>query len=255
VHYGESFENALWNGRQMVYGHADGRIFSRFTASVDVIAHELTHGVTQFAAALGYHGQTGALNEHLSDVFGIMVKQWLLGQTADKSDWLIGAEIFGPAVHGVAVRSMAAPGTAYDDPVLGKDPQPSHMHDYVETTEDNGGVHINSGILNHAFYRAAIALGGRTWEVLGRIWYAALTDRLRPEADFADFVQATVDIAGELYGMGGKVQRIVAEAWSGVGLFVLHTGCATQHIQIKKPRQRAAVIAARTLPSRRRPTR
>src|SRR5919206_4523000 len=93
VHYGDSFENALWNGRQMVYGHADGRIFTRFTASLDVIAHELTHGVTQFAAALGYHGQTGALNEHLSDAFGIMVKQWLLGQTADKSDWLIGAEI------------------------------------------------------------------------------------------------------------------------------------------------------------------
>ncbi|HEX8155066.1 MAG TPA: M4 family metallopeptidase [Thermoanaerobaculia bacterium] len=255
VHYGTSFENALWNGRQMVYGHADGRIFTRFTASVDVIAHELTHGVTQFAAALGYHGQTGALNEHLSDAFGIMVKQFMLGQTADKSDWLIGAEIFGPAVNGVAVRSMAAPGTAYDDPVLGKDPQPSHMHDYVETSEDNGGVHINSGILNHAFYRAAIALGGKTWDVLGRIWYVALTDRLRPEADFADFVQATVDIAGELYGNGGKVQRVVAEAWSDVGLFVLHVGCATQHIPIKKPRQRAAVVAARTLPSRRRPSR
>jgi Zn-dependent metalloprotease len=256
VHYGESFENALWNGRQMVYGHADGHIFSRFTASVDVIAHELTHGLTQFAAALGYHGQTGALNEHLSDAFGIMVKQWLLGLTADKSDWLIGAGIFGPAVHGVAVRSMAAPGTAYDDPVLGKDPQPSHMHDYLVTTEDNGGVHINSGILNHAFYRAAIALGGNTWDVLGRVWYVALTDRLRPEADFADFVQATVDIAGELYGNGGKVQRIIAEAWSDVGLFVLHVGCDSKHIPIKKPRQRpTAVIAARTLPSRRRPAR
>jgi len=92
--------------------------------------------------------------------------------------------------------------------------------------------------------------------VLGRIWYVALTDRLRPEADFADFVQATVDIAGELFGMGGKVQRIVAEAWSGVGLFVLHTGCPTQHIPIKKPKQRVtAVVAARTLPSRRRPAR
>jgi Zn-dependent metalloprotease len=255
VHYGTSFENALWNGRQMVYGHADGRIFTRFTASVDVIAHELTHGVTQFAAALGYHGQTGALNEHLSDAFGIMVKQWLLGQSASESDWLIGAHLFGPAVNGVAVRSMAAPGTAYDDPVVGKDPQPSHMHDYVETTEDNGGVHINSGILNHAFYRAAIALGGKTWDVLGRIWYVALTERLRPEAAFVDFVQATVDIAGELYGNGGKVQRVVAEAWSDVGLFVLHVGCASPHIPIKKPRQRAAVIAARTLPSRRRPTR
>jgi Zn-dependent metalloprotease len=255
VHYGTSFENALWNGRQMVYGHADGRIFTRFTASVDVIAHELTHGLTQFAAALGYHGQTGALNEHLSDAFGIMVKQWLLRQSASESDWLIGAEIFGPAVNGVAVRSMAFPGTAYDDPVLGKDPQPSHMRDYVETTEDNGGVHINSGILNHAFYIAAMTLGGDTWNVLGRIWYAALTERLRPEADFADFVQATVDIAGELYGHGASIQRVVADAWSDVGLFPAVVGCVAKHTAVPRPRQRAAVVATRMPRARRRPAR
>src|SRR5215210_61226 len=255
VHYGESFENALWNGRQMVYGHADGHIFSRFTASVDVIAHELTHGLTQFAAALGYHGQTGALNEHLSDAFGIMVRQYRLGQSASESDWLIGAEILGPAVNGVAVRSMAFPGTAYDDPVLGKDPQPSHMRDYVDTTDDNGGVHINSGILNHAFYRAAIALGGKTWEVLGRIWYAALTDRLKPEADFADFVQATVDIAGELYGNGGKVQRIIAEAWAEVGLPVTIHGCADAHLPIRRRRERSPEAASRTPKWRQRPAR
>lgn len=88
------------------------------------------------------------------------------------------------------------------------------------TTEDNGGVHINSGILNHAFYRASMALGGKTWEVPGRIWYVALTDRLNPDADFTDFARATVDIAGELYGNGGSVQRIVRDAWSGVGLSV-----------------------------------
>ena len=255
VHYGTSFENALWNGRQMVYGHADGRVFKRFTASVDVIAHELTHGLTQFAAALGYHGQTGALNEHLSDAFGIMVKQYTLGQSASESDWLIGAEIFGPAVNGVGVRSMAFPGTAYDDPVLGKDPQPSHMRDYVETTEDNGGVHINSGILNHAFYLAAMTLGGNTWNVLGRIWYATLTERLRPEADFADFVQATVDIAGELYGHGQSVQRVIAEAWSDVGLYPAVVGCATRHIPIQRPKQRAAAIALRVPRTRRRPAR
>jgi Zn-dependent metalloprotease len=243
VHYGTSFENALWNGRQMVYGHADGRIFTRFTASVDVIGHELTHGVTQYAAALGYHGQTGALNEHLADAFGIMVKQFLLGLNANESDWLIGKGIFGPAVHGVAVRSMAAPGTAYDDPILGRDPQPSHMRDYVKTTEDNGGVHINSGILNYGFYLAAQAIGGKTYEVLGRVWYAALTDRLRPEADFADFVQATVDIAGELFGHGGRVQRIVYDAWASVGLTVPVVGCAAHHTSIPRPRQRAAGIA------------
>jgi Zn-dependent metalloprotease len=71
---------------------------------------------------------------------------------------------------------MAAPGTAYDDPILGRDPQPSHMRDYVHTVEDNGGVHINSGILNHAFYRAATAIGGKTWHVLGKIWYLRRTD-------------------------------------------------------------------------------
>jgi Zn-dependent metalloprotease len=221
VHYGTRFENALWNGRQMVYGDGDGRIFKRFTASVDVIAHELTHAVTQHAAALGYAGQTGALNEHLSDAFGIMVKQYKLDQTADASDWLIGTDLFGPGVNGCAIRSLAFPGTAYDDPVLGRDPQPSHMRDYVVTTDDNGGVHINSGILNHGFYIAAMSLGGKTWEVLGRIWYAVLTGGLKPEADFADFTRATVDIAAQLYGKGSRVVKILVEAWSDVGLPVL----------------------------------
>jgi Zn-dependent metalloprotease len=219
VHFGTRFENAMWNGRQMIYGDGDGRIFSRFTTSLDVIAHELTHGVTQFSAALGYYGQSGALNEHLSDAFGIMVKQYKLDQSASESDWLIGASLFGPAVNGRAVRSMAAPGTAYDDPLLGRDPQCAHMRDYVDTGCDNGGVHINSGILNHAFYLAAITIGGRPWQVLGKIWYVALTDRITPDADFEDFARATVDIAGELYGNGGQVQRIVAKAWSDVGLF------------------------------------
>jgi Zn-dependent metalloprotease len=227
VHYGTSFENALWNGRQMVYGDGDGRIFNRFTASLDVIAHELSHGYIQKAAGLGYHGQTGALNEHLADAIGIMVKQYTLGQTAQESDWLIGSGIFGPDVNGIAVRSMAHPGTAYDDHLLGRDPQPWHMRDYVETTEDNGGVHINSGILNHAFANAAKALGGYTWDVLGRIWYVVLTEHLGPDADFADFTRATVAIAGELYGKRGRVQRIVAKAWSDVGLPVAR--CRREH--------------------------
>lgn len=135
VHYGMRFDNAMWNGEQIVYGDGDGRLFHRFTASLDVIGHELTHGVTQYTAALGYAGENGALNEHISDAFGIMVKQYTLGQTAGESDWLIGAELFGPGVHGKAVRSMAAPGTAYDDPLLGRDPQPSHMRDYVDTAD------------------------------------------------------------------------------------------------------------------------
>jgi Zn-dependent metalloprotease len=218
VHYGSRFDNAMWNGHQMVYGDGDGVLFNRFTAALDVIGHELTHGVTQHTAALSYEGQTGALNEHLSDSFGIMVKQWKLGQTVKESDWLIGAALFSPRVHGKAIRSMADPGSAYDDPVLGRDPQPAHMDHYVDTGDDNGGVHINSGILNHAFYLAAMALGGRSWEVLGRIWYQVLTERLTPDAQFLDFARATVDVAGERYGNGGRVQKIVADAWSRVGL-------------------------------------
>src|SRR6185436_8936918 len=140
VHYGLRFDNALWNGRQMIYGDGDGKLFNRFTASLEVIAHEFTHGVTENMAGLGYSEQTGALNEHISDAFGIMVKQFTLGQTVEESDWLIGAGLLCPGVHGKAVRSMAAPGTAYDDPILGRDPQPAHMRDYQPGSADGGGV-------------------------------------------------------------------------------------------------------------------
>jgi Zn-dependent metalloprotease len=218
VHYGRQFDNALWNGKQVIYGDGDGRLFNRFTVALDVIGHELTHGVTQFTAGLAYTGQTGALNEHLSDVFGILIKQHRLGLTADQSDWLIGAGLLGPKVRGKAIRSMASPGTAYDDPVLGADPQPWHMRDYQDLADDSGGVHINSGIPNHAFYLTAIAIGGHAWEVAGRVWYDALTRHLRADADFADFAQATLLSAGELFGAGGTEQRAIANAWAAVGL-------------------------------------
>jgi Zn-dependent metalloprotease len=218
IHYGQKFDNAMWDGKQMIYGDGDGKVFNRFTIARDVIGHELTHGVTQYTAALLYHDQSGALNEHISDAFGIMVKQYALGLTAAQSDWLIGKGLFGPNVHGVAIRSMKAPGTAYDDPLLGKDPQPAHMSGYVTSADDNGGVHINSGILNRAFYLAATALGGFTWVVVGRIWYLVLTEKLFPTAGFQDFAVATVVMAGQLYGIGGQVQTTIAEAWSAVGL-------------------------------------
>ena len=220
IHYGEGFSNALWNGEQMVYGDGEGEIFHPFTASLDVIGHELAHGLTQFSAALEYSGQTGALNEHISDAFGIMLKQRVRRQTANQSDWLIGAELFGPNVKARGVRSMSDPGTAYDDPILGRDPQPAHMSGYVETGDDNGGVHINSGILNRAFFLAATGIGGRTWEVLGRVWFLTLTERLDPQAGFRDFARLTTEVAGQQYGDGGTVQQCIREAWTGVGLDV-----------------------------------
>jgi len=218
VHYSVNYANALWSGKQMIYGDGDGKIFNRFTASLDIIGHELTHGVTQYTANLNYQDQSGALNESFSDVFGILVKQFTLKQSAAKSDWLIGAGIFTNAVHGAAVRSMKAPGTAYDDKVLGKDPQPGHMKDYRKMTLDNGGVHVNSGIPNHAFYLAATRLGGNAWTVAGRIWFDALTTLLKPKATFRDCALATAAAAAARYGPNSEPQRAVVEAWKEVGI-------------------------------------
>ena len=224
VHYDRDYANAFWDGSQMVFGDGDGEIFGGFTGSVDVTGHELTHGVTQYTANLAYEGQSGALNESISDVFGSLAKQHQLGQTAADADWLIGAGIFRPGVQGVALRSMAAPGTAYDDPRLGKDPQPAHMSDYVETTEDNGGVHINSGIPNRAFYLVATALGGNAWSEAGRIWYTTLTSGDLPEtADFTTFATATQSAAATLYGPNSPQQTAVTTAWQQVGVLTQPT--------------------------------
>jgi Zn-dependent metalloprotease len=218
VHYERDYDNAFWDGSQMVFGDGDGKIFNDFTIAVDVIGHELTHGVTQYSANLDYHGQSGALNESVSDVFGALVKQHALGQSAAQADWLIGAGLFTPRVNGVALRSMKAPGTAYDDKVLGKDPQPGHMDHYVDTYEDNGGVHINSGIPNHAFYLLATALGGPAWERAGQIWYDTLTGgQLAQDVDFTGFAAATAATALGRYG-DGEEHRAVLAAWEGVGI-------------------------------------
>jgi Zn-dependent metalloprotease len=221
VHFGQDYNNAFWNGEQMVFGDGDGELFNRFTISLDVIGHELTHGVTEDEAQLIYFFQSGALNESVSDVFGSLVKQRALNQTAEQADWLIGAGLFTANVNGVALRSMKAPGTAYDDPVLGKDPQPAHMNDYVRGFADNGGVHINSGIPNHAFYLAATQIGGYAWEKAGRIWYETLLDaQLRPTANFSRFASLTIAHAEKLFGAGSPERQAVSQAWNEVGIAV-----------------------------------
>ncbi len=218
VHYSEKYDNAFWDGEQMVYGDGDGQLFTQFTKPIDVTGHELTHGVTQYTANLDYQDQSGALNESFSDVFGSLVKQQSLHQTAAQADWLIGEGIFTSSVHGKALRSMKAPGTAYDDPVIGKDMQPGDMSGYVTTADDNGGVHINSGIPNHAFYLTAVAIGGNAWESAGKIWYETLTTKLKSSANFADCAYATVQSAGEIFGTGSKEEKAVEEAWKKVGV-------------------------------------
>ncbi|MFC8502102.1 protealysin inhibitor emfourin [Pedococcus sp. NPDC057267] len=219
VHYGTDYDNAFWDGTQMVFGDGDGRVFTRFTVAVDVIGHELTHGVTELTAGLAYQGQSGALNESISDVFGSLVRQRAAGETADRADWLIGKGLFTPAVNGVALRSMKAPGTAYDDPQLGKDPQPAAMSGYVQTTDDNGGVHINSGIPNHAFYLAATAIGGNAWEGAGQVWYDVLTGgTIAADCDFATFAGLTVAAAEARYAAGSPQALAVRDAWVRVGV-------------------------------------
>ncbi len=219
VHFGVDYDNAFWDGTQLVFGDGDGEVFERFTKPMDVMAHEFTHAVTQFTAGLVYQGQSGALNESVSDVFAAMTKQRALGQTAADADWLIGEGIFKPGVAARALRSMIEPGTAYDDPRLGKDPQGSSMAEYDDTTQDNGGVHINSGIPNRAFALAAIALGGSSWEQAGRIWYDTLTaGEVTARSQFVEFAEATVASAGRLFADDSTVADRVREAWQTVGV-------------------------------------
>ena len=219
VHYGRDYDNAFWDGERMVFGDGDGMVFERMTRSLSVIGHELAHGVTQYTANLAYRGQSGALNESISDVFGSLVVQRALSQSAAEASWLIGEGIFTDKVEGTALRSMSDPGKAYDDDVLGKDPQPGHMSDYIDTRDDNGGVHLNSGIPNRAFFLVATTLGGFAWQSAGHIWYQTLTSpSLSPMTTFAEFAAATTAAAGELFGEASTEQSAVAEAWATVGV-------------------------------------
>ena len=217
VHFGEDYMNAFWDGDEMTFGDGDGKIFISFTESLEVVAHELAHGVTQFTADLEYFSQSGALNEHFSDVFGSAITQHVAKQKADEADWLVGNEIMGPSLYGEALRSMQAPGMAYDNDLLGKDPQPAHMNDYYAGNDDNQGVHINSGIPNRAFYLVSMEIGT---DKATLIWYDAL-QKLWSTAKFNDAVAVIVESARMLTRQKkvpvGSTQRVRA-AFREVGL-------------------------------------
>ncbi|MGV9418614.1 M4 family metallopeptidase [Streptomyces sp. NPDC003674] len=219
VHFGFQVNNAFWDGRQMLFGDGDGKEFSNLTGSLEVIAHELTHGVTDHTAELEYHNQSGALNESMSDVFGSLVKQWSLKQTAEEADWLIGADVWTPGIAGDALRSMKDPGHAYNNPKFGKDPQPDRMSKFIHLPDtkrgDFGGVHYNSGIPNKAFYLTAVHIGGFAWEAAGAIWYESLKASSAKD-QFQDFAGTTFQKAGELFGVGGSEQSAVLAAWQEV---------------------------------------
>ncbi|MCJ1280637.1 Translation initiation factor 3 subunit b [Puttea exsequens] len=218
VHVGDKFCNAMWTYDQMIFGDGDGKIFNSWSSSMDINAHEMTHGVIFATSNLIYRDQSGALNEHCADVFGLIARTYRDFQKRDDCDWLIGKEIFKSGKD--ALRSFKAPGTAYDTPGYGKDPQPAHMKNYVLTFDDNGGVHYNSGIPNKAFYNACNNLGDKgekLWLLPGKIWYTTMVDRsLGRNCTFSNFAKATCDNAYKLDG--GTAAADVKQAWNDVGV-------------------------------------
>jgi Zn-dependent metalloprotease len=216
VHYSKFFSNAFWNEHQMVYGDGDGEIFLDFTSSNDFAGHELTHGVTQYSAGLTYSpDEPGALNESISDVFGSIFRQWQFRQAADQADWLIGADLMGPtslARGWICIRDLSDPNNEHC-----LNPQPGDYTHYVP----HGEPHDNSGIPNHAFFLAATALGGFSWEKAGQIWFGALTDKSATGTmTFAEFGDITVKVSAKLFPCDVSVAEHVRGAWKAVGVAV-----------------------------------
>lgn len=213
VHYGVKFNNAFWNGAQMTYGDGDGQIFLDFTLGNDVIGHELTHGVTQHSAGLVYNGEAGGLNESMSDVFGSMFRQWRANQVVGAADWLIGKDIIGPVGHQkgfTCLRNMCNP---KDTHALA--PQPDHYYPGI----GNLDPHYSSGPPNFAFYKAATAIGGHSWDQAGHIWYQALTSfPPSPNLTMSQFASRTRALSTSLYPATPAIHTAVHNAWTAVGL-------------------------------------
>jgi Zn-dependent metalloprotease len=209
VHYDVNYNNAFWSPglQQMVYGDGDGNQFIPLSLSLDVVAHELTHAVTDRESQLVYRVQSGALNESLSDIFGVLI---------DARNWMLGEDVYTPGTPGDALRYL-------DNPPLGN--QPDHMDNYVVTASDNGGVHINSGIPNKAAYLMAaggthhgITVTAMGRQNLGKVFYLANTDYLQSNDDFLKARHATIDAAIELFGASDSKVNTVKSAWAAVGV-------------------------------------
>lgn len=219
IHYGSNYANAFWNNQAIFFGDGDGKTFGPFYNDIDIIAHELSHGYISSQANFDYSFQSGALNESVADVIGIMVKQLVNNQNVNESNWLLGENLFLDKEKAPALRSLKNPGTAYHISKNNYDLQVGHMDDYVAhpINFDNGGVHINSGIPNKAFYLLACELGGNSWDVAGKIWIAAVSDPLVTQtATFKQFADATIRAAEKLFGMDIAIKT--RQSWLDVGL-------------------------------------
>jgi len=252
--YGEHCMNAYWNGSQIILGSGSPFGLDKFWHAIDVLAHEITHGIIQHTCALDYRSEAGALNEHLADVFGVLFKQYRQG-TRDSKDasWVIGDKLFTLSVdrrHDEPkprlwedgngdirwVVSGAADDSCYmihertvfndqwargylrsfENPKLSNPPQPIRYRDYEDLPYDNGGVHHNSGIPNRAFHKAAIATNGPAWNGVGRVWFHAMTDpKLHSNSKFADFAALTIAWADARYP---HLKDAIVEGWKCVGV-------------------------------------
>lgn len=213
VHYGKKYNNAMWNGLQMVYGDGDGELFVDFTLGTDVIGHELVHGITQYTLQLEYDDEPGGLNESLSDCFGSMFRQWRKKQDAASADWLIGNDIIGPATRErgyTCLRDLSEP-----DGKHCLAPQPTR-HAELKPGQD---PHNTSGPPNLAFCTACKLVGGYSWETVGKIWYHAMTaSGMMPRMSMAQFAGKTREAATELYGKESAAESAVDAGWKKVGL-------------------------------------
>jgi Zn-dependent metalloprotease len=213
IHYGHKFNNAMWDGTQMLYGDGDGKLFIDFTNGNDVIGHELTHGVTQHTLQLDYSDDAGGLNESLSDCFGSMFRQWEANQDVKHADWLIGSDIMGATAKKRGFKSLRNMANPADPHCLA--PQPTHYSQLTPGMDP----HYTSGPPNLAFCVACKAAGGKSWESVGQVWYAALTTSgAHPAMKMGDFANRTRQVAHQKFPGEASVAAAIDKGWKQVGL-------------------------------------
>lgn len=221
VHYGSNYNNAFWNGSQMVYGDGDGSTFVALSGGVDVIGHELTHAVTEYSSNLIYQNESGALNEAISDVFGTLVEYY----DNRNPDWEVGEDIYTPGQAGDALRSMSDP-AKYGDP--------DHYSKRYTGSSDNGGVHTNSGIINKAAYLLAnggthygVTVNGIGKDKAGAIYYRANTVYFTESTTFSQARAGLVQAAADLYGANSAEVTAVKQSYDAVGVNKFHSPLGT----------------------------
>lgn len=203
-HVGIKYNNAFWNGKAFAFGDADQVFFKTFWIQ-NVCTHEGMHAITEYVTQLRYQGQSGALNESISDVVAICLDHFL-----GIDHWIIGNGIWTDNVNGVGLRTFTLE-PAFDDPIIGKDGQPKHMKDFYSGKEDHGGVHINSGILNHAFYLLCQKSGRKSFDAPLNIWWRAIQNTKMYD-NFDTFAWNTLQVAT------GELKEHLEQAWHEVGI-------------------------------------